>query len=123
MNKKVWTSLLVIGLAFLAIGGGTLAWFTAQANIVPNVFKAGTLELGADEVIGWEGDVRENWNPGDCDKKRVYIIVTGSKNAYLRTKLIDGWYKKDGNDWLPWDLKEVKSILWCKFPSGFPLIT
>ena len=31
MNRKVWTSLLIIGMALAAIAGGTLAWFTDQA--------------------------------------------------------------------------------------------
>lgn len=105
MNKKVWTSLLVIGLAVLAIAGGTLAWFTAQANIEPNVFTAGTVEIEADETVGWEGEVRENWNPGDCDKKEVWVKVTGSKGVYLRAKLIAGWFEySEQGDWVAWDL-------------------
>ncbi len=94
MNKKVWTSLLVIGLAVLAIGGGTLAWFTAQAFIEPNEFTAGTVKIEAGESWGEEYKV-ENWNPGDCTDREITVEVTGSKRAFLRVHINEKWVLQD----------------------------
>lgn len=92
MNRKVWTSLLIIGMALAAIAGGTLAWFTASASIDANTFTAGTVKIEAGE--SWAADYEvENWNPGDCEDKEVWVEVTGSKGVYLRAKIIDGWYQ------------------------------
>ncbi len=91
MNKKVWTSLLVIGLAVLAIGGGTLAWFTAQANIEPNLFTAGILEIDADEEWSYGSEGLTNWNPGDCTEKEITVEVTGTKRAFIRVLITETW--------------------------------
>jgi predicted ribosomally synthesized peptide with SipW-like signal peptide len=106
MNRKVWTSLLIIGMAFAAIAGGTLAWFTAEAKIGPNVFTAGTVEIEADETFDLEDTRIDNWNPGDCIEKKVWVKITGTKRAYLRMKYNDGWYENKGTeeepDWVGW---------------------
>ncbi len=91
MNKKVWTSLLVIGLAVAAITGGTLAWFTANAEIGPNVFTAGTLEIDAMETWAFEDEGLTNWNPGDCTDKEITVEVTGTKRAFIRVQLTEEW--------------------------------
>lgn len=93
MNRKIFTSLLVIGMTLAAIAGGTLAWFTAEANIDDNIFTAGTLEIEADESWEYEDTGVENWNPGDCTDKEVTVRITGTKRAYLRMQFNDGWYE------------------------------
>lgn len=105
MNRKVWTSLLVIGMALAAIAGGTLAWFTAQAEIKPNIFTAGTLDIEADETFEYSDDnPLTNWNPGDCTDKEVTVKITGTKRAYLRMQFNDGWYELDENEqWVAWE--------------------
>ncbi len=104
MKKKAVVSLLVIGLAVLAIAGGTLAWFTWQVDVDDNVFTAGTLKIEAGE--SWvEGFEVENWNPGDCEDKEVWVKVTGSKGVYLRFKINDGWWQlNDDEEWVEWNL-------------------
>ncbi len=106
MKKSIVVSLLIIVLAVAAITGGTWAWFTANAEIGPNVFTAGTVEIEADETFDTE-DVRVgNWNPGDCIDKEVWVNVTGSKGVYLRLKINDGWYQYNDQTevWESWDL-------------------
>ncbi|HPU00458.1 MAG TPA: TasA family protein [Bacillota bacterium] len=103
MNRKIFTSLLVIGMALAAIAGGTLAWFTAEVDLDDNVFTAGTLEIEADEHWEYKDTGVENWNPGDCTDKEVLVKISGSKTAYLRMKIDDGWYEKDDEgNWNPW---------------------
>ena len=106
MNKKVWTSLLVIGLAVLAIAGGTLAWFTSQSGPIENVFTAGTVEIEADEDITSGVDTMSNWNPGDCAVKEFTITNSGTKKIVLRTTALaemhGQWYEQDGiTEWTP----------------------
>lgn len=91
MNRKIWTSLLLIGLALAAIVGGTLAWFTSQATIEPNVFTAGRLEIDANETWEYGEDGLTNWNPGDCTEKEITVEVTGTKRAFIRVQLNEEW--------------------------------
>lgn len=95
MNRKIWTSLLLIGLALAAIVGGTLAWFTSQATIEPNVFTAGTLEIDANETWAYGEDGLTNWNPGDCTEKEITVEVTGTKRAFIRVQLNEEWKDVD----------------------------
>jgi predicted ribosomally synthesized peptide with SipW-like signal peptide len=102
MSKKIIMSVLVILLAAAAVGGATMAWFTDEAVIEPNVFTAGTLEIKAGEV--WEGgEGIENWNPGDCEDKEVTVEITGSKTTYLRMQFNDGWYEYVDEAWVSWE--------------------
>ncbi len=90
MKRSIVVSLLIIVLAVAALGGGTLAWFTASAEIKDNVFTAGTLEIGAGE--SWDEDFKvENWNPGDCTEKKVELAVKGSKRAFIRVLITEKW--------------------------------
>lgn len=131
MNKKVWTSLLVIGLAVLAIAGGTLAWFTAQANIGPNVFTAGTLEIGAQESWAYEDGGLTNWNPGDCTDKEITVEVTGTKRAFIRVLITetwegtqdqeydDTWYERDAPNVNWW----IDDVAWPGDPEEWQKLT
>ena len=121
MDKRVWTSLLVIGLAVLAIGGGTLAWFTAQAFIEPNEFTAGTVKIKTGE--SWDEEYKvENWNPGDCTDKEITVEVTGSKRAYLRVHISERWVLQDEGSELNgvWYNREVPNVDWkvCREEGG-----
>ncbi len=95
MNKGILTSLMSIALAFAAIIGGTLAWFTDSAGIEANTFTAGTVKIEADE--SWEeGFSIDNWNPGDCTDKVITLEVTGSKRVFVRARITETW--EDGED-------------------------
>lgn len=109
MKTKIGLSILVIMFVLAASLGATLAWFTDEASIEPNVFTAGTLLIEAGE--SWEeGHQVENWNPGDCEDKEVTVEITGSKSAYIRMQFEDGWYEyKEVDDewvWVSWSHSE-----------------
>ncbi len=91
MKKKVFVSMLVILVALAATLGGTLAWFTAKAE-VENAFQAGTVMIDVDEEFSWAETLNpENVNPGDCFKKEFTVTNTGSKYFLLRMELNEEW--------------------------------
>lgn len=88
MKKKVLITLAVLTLTAL-LAAGTWAWFTAQADPVTNSFTAGTVAIELhDEFAGGI----DNWNPGDCTDKVIYVENTGSKAANVRVRLTAAWY-------------------------------
>ena len=89
MKRRVLFSFLIIAMAMAAITGGTLAWFTAEAE-VENTFTAGTVALG-DIVVDYTNTIT-NWNPGDEEDLKYTITNTGTKTAYLRVQFVGGWY-------------------------------
>ncbi len=103
MNRKVWTSLLVIGMALAAIAGGTLAWFTAEVKLDDNVFTAGTVTLDAED--SWENNanlVVDNWNPGDFSPKYIAVEYTGNKRAFMRMQISGVWEEELPNTNVKW---------------------
>ena len=88
MKRRVLFSFLIIAMAMAAITGGTLAWFTAEAD-VESTFQAGTVILGEIDVDYNDGI--DNWNPGDEEDLEYKITYTGSKNAFLRVKFDGAW--------------------------------
>lgn len=75
----------VVILAVLLVVGGTMAWFTAEADPVVNSFKAGTVDIVINDTFNTEE--AQNVNPGDEYDKIVSVTNTGSKRAYIRVKL------------------------------------
>lgn len=116
MKMRLFSSVLAIMMALAAIGGATLAWFTAEAEIADNVFTAGTLTIEADE--SWEeGFSVENWNPGDCTEKEITVEVTGTKGLYLRAFITEEWSNTTdlGNgdkDTGPIHTRDIDNINW-----------
>ncbi len=88
MKKSIPIGLLAVSLVALSIVGGTMAWFTAEAEPVLNQFTAGTVKIAINEH-GFS-DVG-NWNPGDTTDKDVTVKNEGSKNAYVRVKITPQW--------------------------------
>jgi len=80
-------------LAVLLVAGGTMAWFTADANIT-NSFKAGTVKI---EINGQSETVVENVNPGDSYDNEVSVKNAGSKRAYIRVELVPKFVGVEGN--------------------------
>ena len=72
-------------LAVLLVAGGTMAWFTAEADPVVNSFKAGTVKVAINETFNEE--LTGNVNPGDSYEKVVSVDNIGTKRAYIRVKL------------------------------------
>ena len=114
MNKRILTSLLTICLAVGSIAGGTLAWFTAEAEIAPNTFTAGILEIDAAETWAYGEAGLTNWNPGDCTDKEITIEVTGTKRAFIRAKITESWTGTAGNESInnTWYERNVPNVNW-----------
>jgi len=98
MKKRNLVLGSIVVLAALLIVGGTMAWFTAEADPVTNTFTAGTVEIELHDVQMVEGaevdfptEGIENVNPGDEYEKIVYVENTGSKAVYVRVKLSPEW--------------------------------
>ena len=81
-------------LAVLLVAGGTMAWFTADANI-ENEFKAGTVKIA---INGQSEAVVDNVNPGDEYDNEVSVTNTGSKRAYIRVQLVPKFVGAEGED-------------------------
>jgi len=88
-NMVVMSMMLFV---VLLIGGGTFAWFTAQAEPIVNEFQAGTMEI----VLHEEFEPVVNLNPGDCYQKVIYVENTGSKSAYIRILAESVWTPRLG---------------------------
>ena len=105
MNKKNLLIGSALVLAALLVVGGTMAWFTAAADPVPNKFTAGTVKIVLHDVqtgengeeIPFPDEGIGNVNPGDEYEKIVYVENTGSKAVYVRVKLTPGWKDDEGN--------------------------
>lgn len=104
MKKRWILSVLIVVLAFAAVGGATMAWFTDQSDPIENVFTAGTVEIYAEEEIIADGVNMENWNPGDCVEKEFTIINKGTKRIVLRGIVTEQWYEFDEatQEWVEW---------------------
>ena len=131
MNRKVITSLLVIGLAVVAIIGGTLAWFTWEAEIGPNEFTAGKLEIDAKETWDYADEGFTNWNPGQCVDKEITVEVTGTKKAFIRVLITEEWTETKDGDYddethernienVHWSIGEVA---WPGTPANWQMLT
>ena len=94
MKSRMLISMLVIALAAAAIGGATMAWFTAEADVPDVTFTAGTVIVNVDEdpvITTMEDRSIENVNPGDCATVCWNIRNEGTKRAELRVMVDSGW--------------------------------
>ena len=96
MKKKNLVLITTAALVVLLIAGGTMAWFTAEADPVTNNFKAGTLIMSVDECFN-ACDAR-NVNPGDCIQKHVRFHNDGTKKMFVRVDLEAIFKDADGNE-------------------------
>lgn len=88
MNTKILTSLMVIGLAAAAIGGGyTGAWFTDTEQSTGNIFEAGTIDIAVDGENPWSKtftNALKDMKPGQVGYTNFEIqnVGTNPVNAY-----------------------------------------
>ncbi len=111
MDKRIFTSVLIILMALAAMGGATLAWFTAEVSIDNNVFTAGTVLIEADETVPTTPDFYDNWNPGDCSEKEFKITNAGTKDIYVRAKFTARWEPKNLSELSPEDKEEFLELI------------
>lgn len=130
-NKKIYLSLLVIGMAATVAGAGTWAYFTDTATSTENTFTAGVLDLKVGETTSG-GISNENFSvynvmPGDSYKDAGQITVRNncSVDGYLSARIssLKGneslakdltiyIYDNDPNQWGGWahEIAEVNSL-------------
>jgi len=89
MKKRNLVLGSVVVLAALLVVGGTMAWFTAEADPVENKFTAGKVEIELHDEFPEDGI--PNVNPGDEHSKVVYVKNTGTIPIYVRVKLTPQW--------------------------------
>lgn len=133
-KSKMIVSLLLIGLAAIIVGGATMAWFTAEAEVADATFTAGTVVVNAEGPDGnYDLENRNlNVNPGDCGVITWNIINEGSKAARLRVNLNDVWsnvvggedtpdpfyfLQPDNSDWVMYD---DGTDLWLYYKNDVP---
>ena len=89
MKKKIISCCLAVALVVVAVAGGTLAYFTDDANKV-NDFTVGNVDIDIVEP-NWEDAVEANKNdnmyPGQEIKKDPTVVNTGNNPVFVRVKL------------------------------------
>ena len=85
MNKKVVGAL---GLAAVALVGGTFAYFT-QTSTIDNPFD--TAKYGTVVVEDFKPEDGEDWTPGAQVNKDLYVDNTGDRPVVVRVKFEDIW--------------------------------
>ncbi|WP_192930270.1 TasA family protein [Alkaliphilus pronyensis] len=91
MRKKIIFTMMALTMAIAMVAGGTMAWFTDEADAGETTFTAGTVILEADEAVLGETVTWDNWNPGDEGTVEWGFINEGTKAINLRAKLDKGW--------------------------------
>lgn len=99
LKTKIVLSILTLLLAGVLIGGGTMAWFTAEAVAEPAVFKAATLEIAVDGAYILDGPDNMNWTPGDTNAVEWDIYNTGTAAMEFRVNMGGTWtfYDEENN--------------------------
>lgn len=96
MKRSIPIGLLVVSLVALFVLGGTLAWFTADANL-PNMFTTGTVNIEIHEDLDDPNDPND-WAPGIPKKKEVSVKNLGSLPVLVRVQLIPVWGSMDDRE-------------------------
>ncbi|MDE5888899.1 MAG: BsaA family SipW-dependent biofilm matrix protein [Bacilli bacterium] len=98
-NKK--TIIAIILLAVIGVVGGTLAYFTSQAQFT-NVFRTKPYSTELTE----EFDAPDNWLPGEETSKKVYVTNKGDVPVAVRISYTEEWVGGNGTTKL--DLVQTK---------------
>ena len=91
MKARLMTTVITILVAGMLVAGGTMAWFTDEAEAEQATFKAGTLEIETDGAYIISGPDNMNWNPGDENTVEWDIYNVGSKDIELRVSMEGEW--------------------------------
>ncbi len=89
MNKKI---VGVVGLASVALVGGTFAYFT-QTSTIDNPFNTARYRTVVTEDFNPEDG--DKWEPGAKVNKDLYVQNTGDRDVVVRVKFEDIWYRDD----------------------------
>jgi len=88
MDKKIFVSMMVIGLVATLAGAGLYAIFSDTETSTGNKFKAGTLNLkvGGNDPTTWSVTI-SNIKPGDSGNITVPFTVQGTMKGYVDVKI------------------------------------
>lgn len=117
MNKKFkYTSLVAAGAVTLGLVGGTLAWFTAQHEVVnefstPGTYNPDTPQAGIEIIEDWNDEHGQNITPGTDVNKDVQVKNTENYNQFIRVKLTPQFVRvnEDGTR-TPYTEDELKDL-------------
>lgn len=103
MNKKI---IGVLGLASVALIGGTFAYFT-QTSTIDNPFN--TAKYGTIVTEEFHPEDGDKWKPGAEVNKDLYVDNTGDRDVVVRVKYEEFWSRNtvEGD---PTTAKEIKSL-------------
>ena len=85
--KAKTLAISTIVLIVLIVAGATMAWFTAGSPTIANKFNMGSVEVEVVEEFQEVNDVTIGVN---YDKK-VWVESRGTKNTYVRVRLVPEW--------------------------------
>ena len=85
MDMKILLSLMVVGIAALGVGMGTMAYFSDTETSNGNTFTAGTLDLTLGESGGAPISLT-NMAPGDTASGTITVTNDGSLAGWLGAK-------------------------------------
>ena len=109
MKKRTLTILIAVVLVVACAVGGTLAWLTAQSDVVTNTFTAGDINITLNETTGntykmipgnkiaKDPKVTVAAGSEDC---WLFVKVNTENNvdAYLKYAIAAGWNQLKDND-------------------------
>lgn len=103
MNKKI---IGVLGLASVALVGGTFAYFT-QTSTIDNPFN--TAKYGTVVTEEFHPEDGDKWKPGAEVNKDLYVDNTGDRDVVVRVKYEEFWSRNtvEGD---PTTAVEIKSL-------------
>lgn len=117
MNKKFkYTSLVAAGAVTLGLVGTTLAWFTAQDEVVnefstPGTYNPDTPQEGIEIIEDWVEEDAKDITPGAEVNKDVQVKNTENYDQFIRVKLTPQFVKvnEDGTR-TPYTAEELKTL-------------
>ena len=117
MNKKFkYTSLVAAGAVTLGLVGGTLAWFTAQDEVVnefstPGTYNPDTPQAGIEIIEDWIQEDAKDITPGTEVNKDVQVKNTENYDQFIRVKFTPQFVKvnEDGTR-TPYTEEELKTL-------------
>ncbi len=86
MKKRLFLTLVLVGLLAFGVGMGTFAWFTSTATSTDNVFETGTLDImgpGESGIVAdmAVGNIYPSWTSG---AKTITVTNSGSLDFKYR---------------------------------------
>lgn len=118
--RKIFFSLLVIGVVAAVVSGATMAYFSDEETISGNVFAMGTVSIGEIKDEGFPFEIR-NIIPGESEGRSSDVL----RVEYLGTLLADlyfGLQEEEGDNLkeiLQYRIEKMKKVDCCWVSDGW----